>query len=156
MKADILYNNSLKYLKGQQCPKDEARAFSLNSEASRLGHADAVLAMGWFYLNGVGVDRNLERARKWYRDAARHGDTRAMFSLGQIAHNEGEHSEALIWFKRAYEGGHHRSGYFIGKHFWRGHGVNQDKKEAMRYFHVAASHKVKAAQRVLRFLTRKD
>ena len=152
MKPAILYNQSLNYLLGNGVPKDESRAFALNSEAAYLGDSEAVLAMGWFYLNGVGVDRNLERARKWYRDSARRGDKRAMFSLGQIAHNAGDHTEALIWFRRAYEAGHHRSGYFIGKHFWRGHGVDQDKKEAMRYFHRAASQKVKEAQRVLRFL----
>jgi uncharacterized protein len=104
--------------------------------------------MGWFYLNGVGVERNVERAWKSYRDSARKVDTRAMFSLGQIALNESNYSEALVWFRRASAAGDHRSGYFIGKHYWRGDGVNQDKKEAMRYFHRAASQKVKAAQRV--------
>jgi len=152
-KAISLYNQSLDYLEGDGVAKDEHRAFTLNAEAAEAGYADAVLAMGWFYLNGVGVVRDIERARRWYRASARRGETRAMFSLGQIAYDERDYSDALLWFRRAAEAGHHRSLYFIGRHYWRGHGVKQDKKEAMGYFHRAASAKVREAQRVLRFLS---
>ncbi len=151
--AISLYNESLRFLRGQGVAKDEQRAFVLNAEAAQSGYGDAVLAMGWFYINGIGVARDIERARKWYRDSARRGDTRAMFSLGQIAYDERDYSEALAWFRRASSAGHHRSLYFIGRQYWRGHGVEQDKKEAMKYFHKAASLKVSEAKRALRFLT---
>ena len=147
-----LYCRSLDYLLGRGVAKDEHRSFILNTEAADEGHRDAVLAMGWFYLNGVGVKRDVERARRWYRDSARHGDMRAMFSLGQIAYAEQDYADALIWFRRASDASHYLSLYFIGRHYWRGHGVEQDRKEAMRYFHRAASHKVREAQRVLKFL----
>ena len=75
-----------------------------------------------------------------------------MFSLGQIAYDQRDYSEALTWFTRALDAGHLRSLYWLGKLYWRGHGVEQDKKEAMRYFHRAASNKVVEAQRALRFL----
>jgi TPR repeat protein len=152
-KAISLYNQSLDYWLGRGVAKDDQRAFALNAEAAQQGYADAVLAMGWFYLNGVGVERNIERARKWYHDSAGRGEPKAMFSLGQIAYDERDYFDALVWFKRASDAGHNRSLYFIGKLYWRGHGVEQDKKEAMRYFHRAASSKVDEAQRVLRFLT---
>lgn len=148
--AIYLYNESLDYLQGDGVARDEQRAFTLNAEAAESGYGDAVLAMGWFYLNGVGVPRDVERARKWYRASARRGEMRAMFSLGQIAYDEQSYSDALIWFRRAFDAGHRRSLYFIGRHYWRGHGVERDRKEAMRYFHNAASHKVREAQRVLR------
>src|SRR5215218_362635 len=140
-KAISLYNQSLDYLLGNGVAKDEQRAFTLNVEAAQAEYADAVLAMGWFYLNGAGVARDVERARKWYRDSAHRGDTWAMFSLGRIAYDERDYSDALIWFRRAADAGHHRPLYFIGRQYWRGHGVEQDKKEAMRYFHRAATHK---------------
>ncbi len=146
--AISLYNQSLDYWNGRGFARDEHHAFAF----AQLGFADAVLAMGWFYLNGVGVTRDIECARRWYRDSARRGDARAMFSLGQIAYDELDHSEALLWFRRASDAGHHRSLYFIGRHYCRGDGLEQDKKEAIKYFHRAASHKVKEAQRVLRFL----
>lgn len=147
-----LYNESLDLLQGHGVAKDERRAFELNAEAARGGHADAVLAMGWFYLNGIGVGRDIRQAKKWYRDSARRGEPRAMFSLGQIAYDGREFAESAIWFTRASESGHARSLYWIGKLYWKGHGVDLDKKKAMRFFHRAASHKIAEAQRVLRFL----
>jgi TPR repeat protein len=146
-----LYNESLDVLQGEGVAQDKKRAFELNAEAARGGHADAVLAMGWFYLNGVGVERDIERAEKWYRDSARRGEPKAMFSLGQMAYYERNFSDALMWLTRASEAGHARSLYWIGKLYWRGHGVGQDKKKGMRFFHRAASSKVREAQRVLRF-----
>jgi TPR repeat protein len=144
------YNESLDFLQGNGVAKDEKRAFAHNAEAAHGGHADAVLAMGWFYLNGVGVGRDVDRARKWYRESARRSEPKAMFSLGQIAYDERDFSEGLRWFTRASDAGHVRSLYWLGKLYWRGHGVEQDRKQAMRYFHRAASSKVVEAQRVLR------
>jgi uncharacterized protein len=147
-----LYNESLDLLMRSGVAKDEQRAFSLNAMAARGGHADAVLAMGWFYLNGVGVERDIERAKKWFRESARRGQPKAMYSLGQIAYDERDFSDALMWFTRASRSGHSLSLYWIGKLYWRGHGIEQDRRQAIRYFHQAASSKVGEAQRVLRFL----
>ena len=58
------YNLSLDYLKGKNVPKDDEKSFTLNAEAARLGHREAILAMGWYYLGGVGVERDYEKARK--------------------------------------------------------------------------------------------
>jgi TPR repeat protein len=148
-----LYNESLDLLQGQGVARDEKRSFALNAEAAKGGHADAVLAMGWFYLNGVGVDRDADKAKRWYRDSARRGEPRAMFSLGQIAYDERDFSDALRWFTRASEAGHGRSLYWLGKLYWRGHGVQRDQKQARRLFHEAATRKVAEAQRLLRFWT---
>lgn len=146
-----LYNESLDLLNGDGVPKNERRAFALNAEAAHGGHGDAVLAMGWFYLNGVGIERDIERARKWYRESARRGEPKAMFSLGQIAYDEKDFSDALTWFTRASDAGHARSFYWMGKLYWRGDGVEKDRRRAMGCFHRAATNKVKEAQRLLRF-----
>ena len=148
---DRLYNESLNLLEGSGVARDEKCSFALNAEAAQCGHADAVLAMGWFYLNGVGIRRDVEKARKWYRDSARRGEPKAMFSLGQIAFDESDFSSALQWFTRASESGHFRSLYWLGKLYWRGNGVQQDQRQARRLFHKAATKKVAEAQRLLRF-----
>jgi TPR repeat protein len=146
-------NESLDLLKGQGVAQNAKRAFTLNAEAAKGGHADAVLAMGWFYLNGVGVSSDIEKSRKWYRESARRGEPKAMFSLGQIAYDEEDFADAVRWFTRASQAGHARSLYWLGKLYWRGHGVEQDQKQAKRLFHQAATRKVKEAQRLLRFWT---
>ena len=150
-----LYQQSLDLLLGRGVPKDESLAFAVNAEAAHHGHADAVLAMGWFYLNGVGVPENTEKATKWYRDSARRGEPRAMFSLGQIAYGSGNFADAVTWFTRAANAGHARSHYWLGKLCWRGHGVEEDKPEAVHHFRLAANLKVKEAARFLRWRGRR-
>jgi TPR repeat protein len=141
------YNRSLRLLGSQDAP-----AFEENRKAADEGMHDAVLAMGWFYLNGVGVDADEEEAVRWYSRSARQGEPRAMFSLGWIAYERRDFSEALTWFARATDKGHHRSRYWIGKMYWRGQGVTRDRKRARELFSQAASQKVAEAQRALRFL----
>lgn len=150
-----LYNESLKLLQGHGVARDERRSFTLNAEAAKGGHADAVLAMGWLYLNAVGVERDIEKAKRWYRESARRGEPRAMFSLGQIAYEERDFSDALRWFTRASEAGHAQSLYWLGKLYWRGDGLDRDQKQAKRLFHQAATCKVAEAQRLLRFWARR-
>ena len=75
----------LESLNGRGVLKDPEQSFLLTAQAAEAGMRDAVLAMGWFYLNGVGVERNLEQAERWYRKSARQGEAKMMFSLGQMA-----------------------------------------------------------------------
>lgn len=142
------YNESLGLL-----GNNNAEAFRLNEIAAENGMHDAVLAMGWFYLNGYGVKPNVGEAVRWFKKSARQGDTSAMFSLGQIAYTDREFEEALIWFERAAKKGHHRSSFWIGKMYWRGEGVAKDRKTAQALFQDATAHKVYEATRTMRFLS---
>jgi TPR repeat protein len=151
-----LYNRSLESLTGQHAREDAHKSFILNSQAAESGMRDAVLAMGWFYLNGVGVEQDTEQARRWYRKSARQGDPRAMFSLGQMAYDEQDFADAQVWFRRASDKGHARSLFWLGKLYWRGYGVSSDRKQASALFQQAASSKAPEARRVLRFLSRKS
>ena len=151
-----LYNQSLACLEGKGVPEDIEKSFALNARAAREGYRPAVLAMGWFYLGGGDFPIDYEKAKKWYRKAARHGEPMAMFSLGRIAYIEQDFPESLRCFSRAAEAGHARSLYWVGKHHWYGQSVPKDRREAMRFFHLAAGKKVIAARRVLKFLSRRD
>jgi len=131
---------------------DETEAFRLNQVAAKDGMHDAVLAMGWFYLNGVGVEIDEQAALRWYKKSARQGDARAMFSLGQTAYSWHDYSDALLWFTRAAAKGHRRSDFWIGKLYWRGQGVTEDRGEADKHFTRAASKKLPEAQRTLRYI----
>jgi len=153
MNLHQLYNESLALLEGRGIKKDETRSFEINRTAALEGHGDAVLAMGWFYINGVGVERSISEAITWYRRSARRGEPRAMFSLGLIAYEQKDWHDALTWFRRSADAGHHRSIFWIGKLRWRGHCVQQSRCEAMRLFHQAAQKKVPDATRALRWLT---
>ena len=145
--ANRYYNESLRQLNN-----DDVKSFHLNEEAAESGMHDAVLAMGWFYWNGVGVEANRDEAIRWYRKSARQGDERAMFSLGQIAYELRDFNDSLMWFTRAEQKGHARAKYWIGKLYWKGAGVELNRKKARQLFAEAASQKVEEAQRAIRYL----
>ena len=147
-----LYNDSLDYLQGRGVVKNAVRAFELNRTAAEHGLTDAILAMGWFYANGLGVSQDVRQAKSWYRKAARKDEPKAMFNLGLIAYRERHWADARTWFTRASANGHHRSLFWLGKLFWRGHGVSIDKLRARQLFQQAADHKVSEAQRTIRWL----
>jgi TPR repeat protein len=130
----------------------DGEAFRLNAIAADYGVHDAVLAMGWFYLNGVGVKPNVPAAIHWYKMAARTGDLSAFFSLGHIAYLERDYARALVWLNRAAKEGHPRSKYLLARMYWSGRGVELDRKHARRLLSEAAAANVVEAQRVERFL----
>jgi len=136
----------------RQLDNDDRKAFQLNAVAAERGEHDAILAMGWFYLNGVGVNPSLPQAICWYKKAARQNDPLAFSSLGQIAILQRDFREAVYWLAKAAEKGHFRSKYFLGKLYWRGDGVEPDRKAARRLFADAASKNVREAKRIERFL----
>jgi TPR repeat protein len=151
-----LYNESLDYLLGDKAkPVDVAKSFALNKRAAELRYSDAILAMGWFYVGGRGVARDVSLAQSWYRRSARDGEPRAMFSLGQIAYSAGGYDDARRWFERASNHGNVRSLYWLGKLAWRGHGVPRDPSAAFTLFHRAAQGHDPEAIRALSFLSRR-
>jgi TPR repeat protein len=146
---DSLYSQSLAYLQGKGVPENPLQAFALCSEAAAGNHSDAVLAMGWHYLNGVGVETNLHLAEKWYRKSARHGEPRAMFSLGQMAYGLRDFEEAGVWFERALRKGHARSGCWLAKVIWRTAQSPGDRGRAVALLQSAAAENVSEARRLV-------
>ncbi len=148
------YNRSLEYLTGEHVEVDAQKAFEFNAKAAQEGYHDAVLAMGWFYLNGIGVEKDIHEARTWYRKSARQGDKRAFYSLGYISYVQQNYHDARVWFERASQQGHAKSLYWLGKLYYKGYGVEHDQKKGFTLFHQAAKRKIPSAQRVLRWLNR--
>ena len=128
--------------------KDPHEAFRLNAEAAADGMRDAVLAMGWFYRRGIGIEQDIEESKRWYKKSARQKDPRAMFSLGEIFYDQKDYDEALVWFNRAIESGHARSLYWVGMLHWKGRGVPKNRHLAKDFFRKATKKKVYEAQRL--------
>ena len=154
MSANTTYNLSLKYLDGIGVPKDETAAFALCEQAATVNHHDAVLALGWHYLNGCGTPPNLEKAKWWYTKSARQGEPRAMFSLGQMAYDAEDFESARLWFTRASQKKHARSLYWLAKLHWHGRGVQLNRTEAIALANAAASQRDPEARRALKLFSK--
>jgi hypothetical protein len=68
------------------------------------------LTLGNMYRNGLGVDKDVAQAARWYYKAAVQGDADAQFSLAVIHLSGGTvspgKSEAIDWLERAAAQGH--------------------------------------------------
>ena len=69
------------YLHGIGVDRDEKEGFRLALEAAQLGCAPAQTLVAECYLDGRGVEQDVERAETWLYRAARLGNKRAKMLL---------------------------------------------------------------------------
>lgn len=86
------------------------RIFSGLLLLAEQGYPLAECQVGYFYAQGLGVERDLDRALLWTRRAAEHGDRDGQFNLGCF-YEEGtalarSMEQAALWYQRAARQGH--------------------------------------------------
>lgn len=86
------------------------RIFSGLLPLAKQGYPLAECQVGYFYAEGLGVERDLDRALLWTRRAAEHGDRDGQFNLGCF-YEEGtvlarDMEQAALWYQRAARQGH--------------------------------------------------
>ena len=72
---------------------------------AQQGYAEAQVALGAMYTQGLGVPQNDEQATQWYRRAADQGHAEAQFLLGN-RYFQGlgvpqDYGQAMQWYRRA-------------------------------------------------------
>ena len=92
---------------------------------------------------GLGVKKDLARARRLYLAAAEQGNAKAMHNLA-VLYAEGidgkpDYATAVTWFRKAAQHGVADSQYNLGILYARGIGVRQDLSEAYKWFALAAA-----------------
>ena len=95
-----------KYWKTQQYEK----CFSGYLALAKQGYPLAECQVGYFYLEGQGVEKDLEKALYWTEQVAIHGDWDGQFNLGWF-YEEGtavpaDMEKARHWYKQAALQGH--------------------------------------------------
>lgn len=96
----------------------------------RLGHC---------YFYGIGVKRDLDKAKSYYEIGAKDGNVEALNNLGEYYYEDGEYEEAVKWYNKANVQGFAKAINNIGKFFYDGYFVDEDYKEAIRWFTEAAN-----------------
>lgn len=78
--------------------------------AEETGYPLAECQVGYFYLEGFGVEKNLERAFYWTERGAAHGDWDAQYNLAEMYEKgvgvEANMEKAIYWYKAARAQGH--------------------------------------------------
>lgn len=115
------------------------RAFTMYEKAAMFGKISrAWKAMGNLYMNGRGVERDVEEAISCFEVAADGNDREAMYNLGLIYLRgndvEADYEEARDWFEQAAELGEPKSMYHIGELYRLGYGVEKDMDKALEWY----------------------
>ena len=112
-------------------------------KAAEKGEASAMFNLGLCYKNGIGVEKNLMEAVKWFKKAAEKGEASAMYNLGLCYHyGKGVRKnkmEAVKWYRQAADKGIVHAMKNLGLCYKYGTGVRKNKMEAVKWFNRAAN-----------------
>ena len=140
------------YSKGKRVEQDAKEAISFYNAAAEDGDSKAMCNLGVLYEGGMpGVPRNDVLAVKFFEKAIENGDPNALgaMNLGQMcmqgrAGPKGNGpDDAMKFIKQAAENGNPKAQYDIGCMYETGTniGIEQDFKEARKYFRLATRKK---------------
>jgi TPR repeat protein len=110
--------------------------------AAKGGSDEAMSYLGYFYYEGLEVQRDHRAAAEWFRKAAHAGNGSAMNNLGYM-YKEGQgvvrdYVEAARWLDMAGQAGEPGAIYNLGVMYQTGQGVDRDYGKAFRLFQRAA------------------
>lgn len=86
------------------------QCFAGHMELAERGYPLAECQIGYFYLKGLGVEKDLSKAFYWTKRAAEHGDWDGQYNLASFYEEglgtEKDMEKAKTWYKRAAQQGH--------------------------------------------------
>ncbi|CAF1518655.1 unnamed protein product [Adineta steineri] len=103
--AESEYALRVRYFEGISILKDLSFAAYWYRRATDHGNAMATNSLGAMYLDGLAVDKNLEKGEELHELAAKRGDPVAMMTLAEMRLSKNDFEMARIWYDRACESG---------------------------------------------------
>jgi len=107
--------------------------------ASMLGSGHGTVQLGLLYDNGKGVEKDIERAREYFRLAIQQGYKSAYYNLGSSYYKSKQYDKAKIHFEKV---ANEEPGAYImlGIMYEEGLGVPRDGQKAMGMYRLAYKH----------------
>ena len=127
------------------------------TKASEKGDPQAQYFLASMYENGMGVNKNLQEATRWYKESAKGGLAESQYKVG-LMYGRGEgvaqdKSEATFWYRKAADQGHKEAQFTMGYRYEFGKGVQQNYKEAIAWYLKASEQGHPSAQNYLGVMT---
>ncbi|MGB0682361.1 MAG: tetratricopeptide repeat protein [Magnetovibrionaceae bacterium] len=109
--------------------------------SAQNGNSGSQFELGRAYHRGMGIEKDLIEARRWYKAAAEAGHVEAQFYYGWLFFNgrgvDADPAEAAKWFQLAANKGHLVSTFNMGRLYMAGSGVPQDVVRGYAYLLAA-------------------
>jgi TPR repeat protein len=120
-------------------------------QGAAAGNAYDQLNLGAAYDNGIGVERDIDKALQWYQKAAEQGLAEAQFNLAHLMVTEELSAVAAAeWMRKAADQGMTDAEYLMGVIYAEGIGVDLDHGQARLWLQKAAAKGHAEAKRLLR------
>lgn len=121
----------------------EQALFWCKKSGLTLHNNEGLTNLAYMYINGLGVDKNVNLAIDYYTTAAKNGEIQAQLSLGK-AYNLGidvpqDYSKSLYWFNEAAEKNNPLAIYYIAQMYEYGQGVDIDSNKAFDLYLKSAN-----------------
>ena len=121
---------------------DYGKAMEYFQLAADAGNAEGWRGLGNLYVNGQGVEMNLDKAREYYDLAAEQGDAKALYNIGALyLYDMGEKQDtgkAIEYYQKAGELGCADAYTMLANIYLYGVGVEQDIGKTVEYNQKAA------------------
>ena len=126
------------------------------------GNANAQYNLGNCYANGVGIEKDNEKAVYWFLKSAEQGNVFAQNKLEDSRYNLGyyyakgvgvekDYKKAVYWFQKSAEQGNADAQYNLGSCYANGIGVEKNFRKSFSLYHTAAIQGNKNAQNSLAY-----
>ena len=118
--------------------------------AANQGYTDAQINLGGLYLEGKGVERDVEQGISLIRKAVDQDEPFAQFNMGWLFFEdvviEQDYKKALMWFNKSAENGWGGGQLWVGKLLVTGTGVEKDTAKGFEWLLKAAEQGLVDAQ----------
>ena len=119
------------------------KAVELYANAASQGVVDAQMLLGYLYMNGEGVPKNLAKAFGLFKQAADNGDVKGQEQLAMMFDNglgvPRDYAEAAKWYDKAARQNSGEAQKTLGLMYALGQGVPQDNVMAHVWLNLAAA-----------------
>lgn len=110
--------------------------------AAFLKHPEALTDLAYFYARGSYLEKNSEKAVKFYQQAAQLGQPQAQLSLGLYYDQQAEDHDlekALFWYQKAADNGVSLALTRLGQIYDKAESPYYDEEKALEHFKIAAA-----------------
>ncbi len=138
------YELAMVYLRKKDSTSGELNtARNLLQEVKGRREPNALFERGRLYAKGLGVKKDVEKAKNFYQTSGDKGYPRAYYELADILTKQGHYDKASKLCQKAYDAQYYRAAMCLGKLEEKGLGTSQNLKKALAWYMVAERENVK-------------
>ncbi len=130
------------YREGIGVKQDLKKAFDIALEYAEAGNEIQMFELAGYYLNGVGVEPNLDEALAWYQKAYNAGYFEAAYFLGYLYQTNPsckDNDKMLYWYNEAVSHNNPRACYNLGYLYYDGSILPKNDEKALELLNRALS-----------------